>query len=263
MSDLPEKDLESADVSIGYPDAGEYRLRIRVGACRLRIRPGDGESWVSGTYRYPHGALPLKIERSGGDVTITQDYDVSGLGNIIRHKPRFDLALARKRPFALILEAGASEVSVDLGGVPVRALTVKLGAGKVELGFSALNPEVMSLFSVYSGAALLQLKNLANANFREMIFDGGAASYRVDFGGSLQHEAHASVSTSMAQVEIRIPPAVPARVFENTIAAALDLGDGYTKKGGAFLTEAAAQGAAPALTVHANVSLGTLSLRSE
>jgi hypothetical protein len=103
---------------------------------------------------------------------------------------------------------------------------------------------------------------LANANFVEMIFDGGAASYKFDFGGTLRRDAKAKISTSMAPVEIRIPSATAAKVVENTIAAALDIGDGFMKKGGAFLTEAALTGKTPLLTIRANVSLGTLSLRS-
>jgi len=65
----------------------------------------------------------------------------------------------------------------------------------------------------------------------------------------------------LAPVAIHIPPATAARVYENTVAAALDLGDGFTKEGGALLTEAAMTGKTPVLTIRANVSLGTLSLR--
>ena len=106
------------------------------------------------------------------------------------------------------------------------------------------------------------MKNLDNANFAEMSFDGGAASYKFDFGGTLRRNAQAKISTSMAPVHIRIPAATAARVVENTVAAALELGDGFMKKGGAFLTEAALAGKTPMLTIRANVTLGTLSLRS-
>ena len=108
----------------------------------------------------------------------------------------------------------------------------------------------------------MQMRNLSNANFAEMTFDGGAASYRFDFGGTLRRDAKAKITTSLAPVSIHVPSTTAAKVFENTLAAALDLGDGLAKKGGAFLTEAAVTGKTPMLTIHANVSLGTLSLRS-
>ena len=45
------------------------------------------------------------------------------------------------------------------------------------------------------------------------------------------------------------------------LAASLALGDGFMKKGGAFLTNAAVAGKTPALTIQANISLGSLALR--
>jgi hypothetical protein len=245
-------ETETAEINVAYPEATDLHLKIRVGACRLKIVPAAGEAWVTGSYQYP----------KGGRVTITQDYDVAGLGGLFRYTPRFELALGKAKPYVFTLEAGASDVAVDLGGVPVKELVIKQGAGRAEFDFSTPNPQQMAALLVNSGAVGLQMKNLANANFVEMIFDGGAASYKFDFGGTLRRDAKAKISTSMAPVEIRIPSATAAKVVENTIAAAVDIGDGFMKKGGAFLTEAALTGKTPLLTIRANVSLGTLSLRS-
>lgn len=261
LSSGAETETQRAEINVAYPEAADLHLRIRVGACRLKITPGDGAAWVTGAYRYPHGALPLRIDRSGGKVTITQDYDVAGLGGLFRYTPRFELVLGRAKAYALTLESGASDQAVDLGGLPLRGLVIKHGAGRADFDFSAPNPQEMASLLVNSGAVGLQMKSLANANFAEMIFDGGAASYRFDFGGLLRRESRARISTTLAQVEIHIPASTAARVIENTVAASLDLGDGFMKKGGAFLTNAAVAGKTPALTIRANVSLGSLALR--
>lgn len=251
-----------ADINISYPEAASLHLRIRVGACRLKIAPGHGAAWVTGRYHYPPGSLPLKMETSGGRVTITQDYDVTGLGGLLRYTPRFELALGRAKAYSLTIEAGASEVVADLGGIPLKELAIRQGAGKADFNFYVPNPEEMTSMDVNSGAVGLQMNRLSNANFTQMNFDGGAASYGFDFGGKLARDARARITTSLAPVTIHIPAATAAKVVENTVAAALDLGDGFTKKGGAFLTEAAMKGTRPMLTIVANVSLGTLSLRS-
>jgi hypothetical protein len=255
-------DTEITEINVAYPESGDLHLKIRVGACRLKIVPGSGEAWVAGSYQYPSGALPLKVDRRGGKVTITQDYDVAGLGGLFRYTPRFELMLGKAKPYALTLEAGASDSLIDLGGVPIKELIIKQGAGRAAYDFSTPNPQEMISLRVNSGAVGLRMKNLANANFAEMTFDGGAASYRFDFGGTLRRDSQAKISTSMAPVEMRIPSATAAKVIENTVLANLDLGDGFMKKGGAFLTEAALTGQTPLLTIRANVSLGTLSLRS-
>ena len=256
-----EAETETTTLNVSYPESSDLHLKIRVGACRLKIIPGDGAAWVTGDYQYPKGALPLKIDRSGGKVTITQDYDVTGFGGLIRFTPRFELALGRAKAYALTLEAGASDVAANLGGIPLKELIIKQGAGRSEFDFSAPNPQEMASLLANSGAVALQMKNLSNANFAEMVFDGGAAAYKFDFGGTLRRDAKAKITTSMAPVGIHIPSTTAARVVENTVAAALDLGDGFAKKGGAFLTEAALAGKTPVLTIRANISLGSLALR--
>lgn len=261
-SSSAQADTSLAEINIPYPQTADLRLTIRVGACRLKLVSGSGGAWVLGRYYYPRGALPLKTESRGGRVTITQDYDVTGLGGLLRYTPRFELALGRLRPYSLKLEAGASDVMADLGGVPLKGLVIRQGAGRADFNFSARNPEEMASIDVNSGAVSLQMKGLSNANFAEMTFDGGAASYSFDFGGRLARDAKVRITTSLAPVTIHIPSATAASVAENTVAAALDLGDGFTRKGGAFLTEAAVKGSKPVLTIVANVSLGTLSLRS-
>jgi len=75
------------------------------------------------------------------------------------------LELGKGRPFALTIETRASEFEMDLGGVPVSSMEVRQGAGKFELDFSAPNPYAMKQLEVSSGAAGIELENLANANF--------------------------------------------------------------------------------------------------
>jgi len=87
--------------------------------------------WNVGRWFLPvsQRGAPVEIEKRGGPVTITQDYDVTGLGGLIRYTPRFNLALGKTKPYALAIEAGASDVAVDLGGVPVKELAIKQAAG--------------------------------------------------------------------------------------------------------------------------------------
>ena len=99
--------------------------------------------------------------------------------------PRYEVEFGKERPFALSVETGANEFDLDLGGVPSRRLMVRQGAGKFEFDFSVPNPHPMELFEVSSGAAGIELENLANANFEELRLSGGAAGYELDFGGEL------------------------------------------------------------------------------
>ncbi|HLF26241.1 MAG TPA: hypothetical protein VJG32_07890 [Anaerolineae bacterium] len=250
-------------INVEFPQVTDLHLKLTVGACHLSVKPGDHSAWVNGLYHDPAGALPLKIEQEGGTVKITQEYrSAEWLGLIGREAPRLDLTLGKTRPYVLTLEVGASESHFDLGGLPVTRLLVKQGAGKADFDFSALNPQPMSLLDLDAGAVGLEMRNLANANFAEMTIDGGAAAYKFDFSGTLQRDAHVRLTTGMSAVEVRVPAATAAKITTETVLGGLNLGDGFTRREGAFWTQAALAGQTPVLTMQASVSLGGLTLRT-
>src|SRR5215204_7387161 len=255
MADIP--------IDVAYPTAEDLRLRIALGACRFRAKPGESEAWVAGTCHDATDRRSPRIMEEGGSVTITEEEpSFERLPAVFGGVPRYELEFGRRRPFALTIETGASEFDLDLGGVPLRGLTVRQGAGKFELGFSEPNPHTMELLEISSGAAGIELENLANANFSEMRLSGGAAGYELDFGGTLSRDAEATIETGLSGVQIMIPPSTAAKIVAETTLGRVDVGDGYTKSEGAFWTEAGMAGNKPLLTIRAGVRLGALQLRA-
>lgn len=253
---------EMSTINIPYSEATDLHLRISVGACRLRVMPGEGDAWVSGSYDDPSGSLPYRVTQEGGTVRITQERNWPDFFNLFGSgMPRFDLNLGKARSYALTIETGASDNNLDLGGLPITRLEIKTGAGKMDLDFSAPNPQPMTLFNVSAGATAMDFKGLGNANFTELFVEGGAASYRFDFGGALQQNGHVRISTGVSSLELRIPASMAARITPESVLGGVDIGDGYTKKEGAFWTEAAVRGETPVLTVRTNVALGSLAIR--
>ena len=250
-------------INVAYAAAEDLHLRIALGACRFKARPGDGEDWVTGTCHDPTGTRVPRVLEEGGTVTITEaEPSFERIRAVFSGVPRYELQFGKEKPFALTIETGASEFDLDLGGVPLHALTVRQGAGKFELGFSAPNPHPMELLEVSSGAAGIELENLANANLSEMRLSGGAAGYELDFGGTLLRDAQVNIETGLSGVEVSVPAATAAKVVAETTLGSVDVGDGFTKREGAFLTEGALSGEAPVLTIHAGVRLGSLRLRA-
>lgn len=249
-------------IDVAFPDAEILHLRVSIGACRIKIAPSDGDAWVSGTYTDPNNTLPLKIEQEGGTLRITQDYRTGEWWNLVAgNPPKFDLALGKGKAYMLSIEGGASEGDIDLGGLPITRLSIKKGAGKWDFDFSAPNPQTMSLLELHAGAAGMEMDNLANANFSEMIVDGGAASYAFDFSGLLGRDGNVRISAGMAAVKIEVPSTNAARITTETSLGSLEVGDGFMKNEGAFWNQAALDGQVPLLTIYANVSLGSILLR--
>ena len=253
-------------ITIAYPDAPDLRIHITEGACRLKIAPG-GEAWITGVHRDPSGVRPPRIIQEGGSVRLTEDQHAPGFWEAFWSgrgfaAPVYELALGKGRPYRLTVEIGASENTLDLGGLPISHLAVKHGAGKTDINFSAPNPQVMSLLEIGAGAGSTELRNLANANCAEIIIEGGMAAYTLDFGGTLRQDTHARISAGLSSVTITIPVTTAARVTADMPLGHVEPGDGFTTREGAFWTRAALEGQRPMLTIAANVALGSLTLRT-
>jgi len=249
-----------ADVHIPYPDAEELNLKIKVGGCRLVLRPGGDDAWIKGTYEDPTGQIPIKIVEEGGEVTITQESEIRDVFRLFGGVRTYDLKIGRKRSFRLSLETGASEVDLDLGGLPLRKLYFRHGAGKNRIDFSAPLSAELEEFDIASGAGMMEIKNIGNARLGEMEVEGGAALYRLDFGGELTRDAKVRVNTGVSTVEISVPSTTPARFEIEPLLGSMDIGDGFMKEKGGFLTRAAVNGKTPSFNVRVTVTMGLLKL---
>jgi hypothetical protein len=250
-------------INVAYPAAEDLHLRIALGVCRFKARPGEGDAWVAGTYHDPTDRRSPRILEEESSVTITEEEaSFERIPAVFGGVPRYELEFGKEKPFALTIDTGASDFDLDLGGVPLSRLVVRQGAGKFELSFSAPNPHPMEVLEVSSGAAGIELENLANANFSEMRLSGGAAAYELDFGGALSRDAQVSIETGLSGVEMTVPSSTAAKVVAETTLGSVDVGDGFTKREGAFLTEGALRGEAPILAIRAGVRLGSLRLRA-
>ena len=250
-------------IHVAYPAADDPHLRIALGACRFTARSGEGKEWIAGTYHDPTDRRALRIVEEEAGVTITEAQpSFEQIPAVFGGAPRYEVEFGKARSFALTIETGASDFDLDLGGVPLSRLVVRQGAGKFELDFAQPNPERMELLDVSTGAAAIELENLANANFSEMRLSGGAAGYDLDFGGTLLRDAEVNIDTGVSGIELSVPASTAARVAVETTLGSVDVGDGFTKKEGAFLTAPALSGDGPVLRIRAGVRLGSLQLRT-
>ncbi|HET9016390.1 MAG TPA: hypothetical protein VFN57_12395 [Thermomicrobiaceae bacterium] len=252
---------EELTIDEGFPGEGEPTLHIRVGGCRVRIRGGGGATWVSGSYRDPSRSLPCRVSRNGGTLDISQELNVSSMPRFGDGTPTLDLTLGDAAPFAVVLEGGASECRLDLGGLPISRLSMKQGAGRYELDFSQPTTVPMQALEIAGGAAAMDLRNLANAGFVEMRIDGGAAAYSIDFGGELRRDGQVRITAGAASLELSMPESTPATVRSDSVLAQVKVGDGFTTRQGAYWTSPAVEGKTPLLRVEAKVALGSLRLR--
>jgi hypothetical protein len=53
-------------IQIAYPDVSDLRLHQALGLCRVRITPGRGDAWVTGTFQHDSGPMLYSVTKDRG-----------------------------------------------------------------------------------------------------------------------------------------------------------------------------------------------------
>jgi hypothetical protein len=252
-------DTQTLTINETAPDAKlPAAVNLSMGAGTLTLT-GGATNLVEGTVRYNISGWKPSITRDAGNLTIAQD--TKRINVIPGNKPVNDWVLKLgKTPMALSLKAGAYEGKLDLSGVALTSLDITDGASTSKVIFNSLNPQVMSTFSYRTGASTVELNGLANANFRNMTFDGGAGSYTLDFSGVLQSNANVKIKGGVSDMTIRVPAGTNCTITVtgglNTVSTS-----GTWNSEGKVYTNSGTSGA-PRLTIDVEMGVGTLHLES-
>jgi hypothetical protein len=243
---------QTLEISEAAP-SGAARLDINMGAGTLELGTGSSKL-VEGTIRYNLQNWKPTINRNGSNVEIQQKGDFKGLppSNIINE---WSLKLGNT-PVDLRINAGAYRGTLDLGGAALTRLEISDGASSVDLSFDQSNPVEMSLLQYHSGASTLNLSGLANANFREMIFEAGAGSYTLDFSGGLKRDANVRISGGVSSVKIIIPKGTQADIKMTGALNNINTTGTWTTEGKTYSTS----GEGPKLNITVEMGIGNLDL---
>jgi hypothetical protein len=235
-------------------------VTLEFGAGELRLSPGADGALISGTAVYNVRDFKPRISVQGDNVTVsTGDLEIRGIPNFnsTDYKNEWDLNLA-DAPMELKINAGAYQGKMELGGLALHALEVADGASDVDLSFSELNLVEMSSLSYETGASQVELSDLANANFEQMFFKGGAGDYTLDFSGELQRDAAVMVEAGICNLTIIVPEGVPVQVGMEGGLTNVDTRGSWDRSGTTYTTE----GSGPAITIQVKMGAGNLNLET-
>ncbi len=125
---------------------------------------------------------------------------------------RWDIELSSMYDTELLIDLGACEADIELGDIPLKMIDMNLGAVEGSISFSKPNPAIADKITIDAGATDLEMKNLGNANFRRMKFDGGVGSFKLDFSGDYKLKSRVSISIGIGEATIYIPAGLPVRI---------------------------------------------------
>ena len=263
---LPVKNIKvgptvTEDVNVPNPtEAGVItKLTLDFGAGEFSLAPGATSALVEGKATYNVSDLKPKVTVDGSDVLIeTGDWEINSIPKFgDDFKNEWDLKLG-DAPMDLQINAGAYKGVFDLGGMAIQSLHISDGASDVRLDFSSPNQADMDTLRYTTGASHVELSGLANANFEDMVFKGGAGSYQFDFSGELKRDATVTIDAGFSGLTIIVPEGVSTRLFVDSGLSNVDVGGQWEKSG----DEYSLSGEGSRLTINVNIGAGSLTLRN-
>ena len=231
------------------------QLRIEVGAASLEVQPG-AKSLVSGTVTYNVKGWAPSVSRTDDSLVIKQE--TKGIEGFPTSsvKNKWEIKINDNSLIDLEINAGAYQGKLELGGLSLTGLRVEDGASDSTVSFTRPNQVVMEKLDYHTGASNITLKNLANANFKEMTFSGGAGNYTLDYSGELLRDAHVDVDAGVSAIKIIVPEGMNVVVQVNGEMKGVNTEGTWTVDGSKYSTD----GEGPMLTIDVNMNLGSLEL---
>jgi hypothetical protein len=145
---------------------------------------------------------------------------------------------------------------MDFSGVPLTQLSIRDGASKNVIQFNAPNPSKMTRLEYFTGASNVEMSGLANANFDEMRFEGGAGSFKLDFSGALQRAGHVQIVGGVNDIQLTIPKGMPVTINLTGSLSNVNTDGTWTVHNKTYTTD----GSGPQLTIDVENGVGNLDL---
>lgn len=231
-------------------------VELNLGAGNLKLT-GGADGLATGTIDTNIAEWKPTIERTDSRLTIRQGEN-NGLGGFPDNDVvnKWDLQLGNEVPMELTINAGAYDGQMELGGMSLERLTVRDGASSVNLSFDEPNQVEMDMLRYNTGASTVTLTGLANANFDDMSFDGGAGTYTLDFSGELQRDATVNVKAGVCTLTIIIPEGTAARINLDGGLTTVKTEGTWSASNDTYETS----GTGPQLTINIDLGAATLTL---
>ncbi len=211
-------DTITEPLDIPVPDSANMpRLTVDFTGGELSVTPGSEDALLVGTATYNVPKLSPIVDvddnhvhlHHSGDIGL-DGYTTTGLKNT------WDLELGSS-PLELTINASGAEANLELGGLTLESLIISQGASNFNLAFNKRNQTRMDTLHFSGGASSATLSGLANTHAKDIIFEGGAGDYTLDFSGDLQDDIDVTIHGGLGTITVIVPEGV---------AAELTVGDG-------------------------------------
>jgi hypothetical protein len=260
--------VRTATISRQLQAIEPHEVRIDYAAGKLDLRAGNDSVLYSMQLQYDASHVMPRHEYDAltrtlriGTRSLSDDSN-SGMrwrGGSERGSAIFEFA--RGVPLSLSMNTGATQGTLDVGGLSLVRLVMNTGASETRVRFSSLNPVPMQRLEMNMGAATVVISQLANANASSMTIQAAAGSVDLDFGGEWTQDIVADLELAVGALTVRVPPNVGIRVEATRVLASLEAA-GLRRDGNNY-TSANWEAAEHRLVLRTRTTLGKITLRRD
>ena len=211
-------------IPLGEVDS--LKVTIKFGAGKLGLISGE-EDVFKGNFQYDKSILKpnirYKILGETGILTLSQSIK-KDLNLSFPHKNIWNLKLPSGVPLQLYINTATYSGDIDLTNLQIENFYLNSGASQTNIVFNQPNLIDLKNINIKTGASTIKMLGLANANFNEMNFTGGAGSYTFDFSGNLTKKSKVNINAGAAKIILKIPSNMGTKIiFRNFPASKLDI----------------------------------------
>ncbi len=215
---------ENRFIPLGEVDS--LKVTIKFGAGKLDLISGQKDVF-EGNFQYDKSILKPDIQYEilgeTGILTLSQSIK-KDLDLPFPYKNIWNLKLPPGIPLQLYINTATYSGDIDLTNLQIENFYLNSGASQTNIVFDQPNLIDLKNINIKTGASNIKMFGLANANFNEMNFTGGAGSYTFDFSGSLTKKSKVNINAGAAKIILKIPSTIGTKIIiERFPAVKLDI----------------------------------------
>ncbi|HWZ57598.1 MAG TPA: hypothetical protein VNW46_01385 [Gemmatimonadaceae bacterium] len=204
-----EMDIRSLRVSraVSGSDTSLMHVNITYGVGTLTVEPSATPVLYDARLVYPADrATPVAtFDQASRTLALgikKRNFDVPGKDS----EGVLHVQVARGVPLDLSLQIGATDATLNLGGLAVHSLTLKGGATEATLRFDSANTIRMESMDLKVGAADFHARGLANARAKHIAIKGAAGDIDLSFDGTWSNDVTLDSRVYFGHMRIHVPP---------------------------------------------------------
>jgi len=208
-----EESRENRNIPLG--EVNSLKMTIKFGAGKLDLISGQ-EDVFEGNFQYDKSILKPNIRYEildeTGILTLSQSIK-KDLSLSFPYKNVWNLKLPSGVPLQLSVYTATYSGDIDLTNLQIENFYLNSGASQTNIVFNQPNLVELKNINIKTGASAIKMLGLANANFNEMKFTGGAGSYTFDFSGNLIKKSKVNIDAGAAKIILKIPSAIGTKII--------------------------------------------------